>query len=77
MSSPYASCPAQRSSTSPTVCEVRGYCGPFRDQDRFDTFSDRAWHGLAICRECGNTASVQLHEARRFNLLLLKSLFSV
>ena len=41
-----------------SICEPRGYCGPFVDEGYFARFPDRFWHGTANCIHCGNTVNV-------------------
>lgn len=40
------------------ICEPRGYCGPFADEEYFATFDGGLWLGSANCVHCGSTVNV-------------------
>lgn len=50
------------------VCDARGYCGPFVNQDFYDRFCDELWHGMAECAQCGNTVRPRSEETKRLRL---------
>jgi hypothetical protein len=51
---PHSACGARRT----TECEVRGYCGPFANEELYNAFPEPMWHGMADCMECGTTCHV-------------------
>lgn len=48
-----------------TICEVRGYCGPFINQSYYETFPDPLWRGTGECLVCCNTCNVELEEEKQ------------
>lgn len=36
------------------ICEPRGYCGPFINQEVYDAQPDAEWHGVGECIHCRN-----------------------
>ena len=48
-----------------TICEVRGYCGPFINQIYYDQFPDPVWRGTGECIVCCNTCNVEVEEAKQ------------
>lgn len=47
------------------VCEARGYCGPFINQDYYRAFPDPMWHDTGECEVCCSTCNVPREEAKR------------
>lgn len=50
--------PAPPNRSRRSVCESRGYCGPFANEDLVDRFEDGRLRGTAKCTHCGRTVSV-------------------
>jgi hypothetical protein len=48
-----------------TICQVRGYCGPFINQQLYDSFPDPIWRGSGECVVCCDTRNVQEEEAKQ------------
>ena len=48
-----------------TICEVRGYCGPFINQLYYDQFPDPIWRGTGECIVCCNTCNVEVEEGKQ------------
>jgi hypothetical protein len=48
-----------------TICEVRGYCGPFINQAFYEKFPDPLWRGTGECVVCCNTCNVELELEKR------------
>jgi hypothetical protein len=48
-----------------TICEVRGYCGPFINLAYYSQYPDPAWHGAGECIVCCNTCIVALEEEKQ------------
>jgi hypothetical protein len=46
------------------ICQVRGYCGPFINQEVYDSFPDPIWRGSAECVVCCDTRNVAEEEAK-------------
>jgi hypothetical protein len=42
-----------------SVCQNRGYCGPFVNSERYD--ATPGWEGIADCEVCGNTVQIARH----------------
>jgi hypothetical protein len=51
------------------VCQPRGYCGPFINQDFYDAFPDPLWNGKGDCMLCGSTCDVETQEELRAEVL--------
>lgn len=47
------------------ICETRGYCGPFVNQDYYASFPDSRWWGMGECVVCCNTCNVSIEQAKR------------
>lgn len=47
------------------VCQPRGYCGPFINEEFYDAYPDPLWAGKGDCALCGSTADVATHRTRR------------
>ena len=43
-----------------TICETRGYCGPFINQEYYDNFPGGLWRGTGECVLCCNTCNTAL-----------------
>jgi hypothetical protein len=41
-----------------SICESRGYCGPFLNEELFDRFNGGEWRGTANCIHCGSTVNI-------------------
>ena len=48
-----------------TVCEFRGYCGPFINQSYYNQFPDPVWQGTGECIFCCNTCNVAAEEEKQ------------
>lgn len=49
-----------------TICEIRGFCGPFINEHYYNDFLDPIWRGTGECVVCCNTCNVAVeHEKRR------------
>ena len=46
-------------------CGVRGYCGPFINEEFYNAFPDPLWHGYGECAVCCNTSLVAREELKR------------
>lgn len=46
-------------------CGVRGYCGPFINEDFYNAFPDPFWHGYGECAVCCGTCLVAREELKR------------
>lgn len=57
----------KRSRAGPEIplCVQRGFCGPFRNEERYNRFEDPRWHGMGECVHCRSTVRVERHEGRR------------
>ncbi len=42
-----------------SVCQNRGYCGPFVNSERYD--ATPGWEGIADCVVCRNTVQIERH----------------
>lgn len=51
------------------ICQPRGYCGPFVNEDFYDAFPDALWNGKGECALCGTTCDVATQEAIRAEVL--------
>ena len=47
------------------ICDARGYCGPFINQDVYDKFPDPVWHGSGECVHCCGTRNVAEEEVKQ------------
>ena len=47
------------------TCEVRGYCGPFINQEFYNSFPDPMWHGYGECVVCCSTCIVAQEALKR------------
>lgn len=45
----------------PSLCELRGHCGPFVNQALYNAFPEPMWHDMGDCVECGTTCHVRSH----------------
>lgn len=51
---------------SRTICQPRGYCGPFLNEHVYNDFPDPLWHGMGECVHCRNTVlTASEHDKRR------------
>jgi hypothetical protein len=50
--------PAEAEERRRSICEPRGYCGPFVNEELFDSFDGGAWRGTANCIHCGSTVNI-------------------
>ncbi len=41
-----------------TICGVRGYCGPFLNEEFYNAFPDPMWNGYGECVVCCSTCLV-------------------
>ena len=55
---------ADHGSRRSTRCELRGYCGPFANEEYYDAFPEPMWHGMGDCLECGTTCHVSQERQR-------------
>jgi hypothetical protein len=46
-------------------CSVRGYCGPFINEEFYNSFPDPLWHGYGECVVCCSTCLIAREEAKR------------
>ncbi|HEX6924561.1 MAG TPA: hypothetical protein VF167_04000 [Longimicrobiaceae bacterium] len=47
------------------ICEARGYCGPFINEEFYNAFPDPMWRGCGECVVCGSTCLVAHEEEKR------------
>jgi hypothetical protein len=45
--------------TTSSVCQARGYCGPFINAERYT--ATPGWDGIADCVTCHNTVEIERH----------------
>ena len=48
-----------------TICEVRGYCGPFINQSYYRRFPDPLWQTTGECVVCCNTCNVVVEDEKQ------------
>ena len=71
--------PVQSQATADTnrqgVCEKRGYCGPFVNEEYYANFPDPSWWGMGECVVCCNTCNIaaELDKKARVELGLASS----
>ena len=58
------------------ICEPRGYCGPFFNEELFASQAGGVWFGCGTCVHCGNTVDVA-SELERWEKALWEREFAV
>lgn len=43
----------------PSLCDLRGHCGPFVNEGYYNAFPEPFWHGMGDCLHCGTTRMVE------------------
>jgi hypothetical protein len=47
-----------------TICGVRGYCGPFLNEEFYNAFPDPTWEGYGECVVCCSTCLIREEERK-------------
>ncbi len=48
-----------------SICDARGYCGPFINITYYGHYPDASWHGIGECIICCNTCRVEVEQRKR------------
>ncbi len=48
-----------------TICQVRGFCGPFINEEYYNDFPDPIWRGTGECLVCCNTCNSAVETEKR------------
>lgn len=59
-----------------TTCQLRGYCGPFVNEEYYAGMEEEEWRGMADCRHCGRTVAV-VDELEKWEAALWKREFGI
>jgi hypothetical protein len=51
-----------------TICGVRGYCGPFLNEEFYNAFPDPTWEGYGECVVCCSTCLIREEERKKRQL---------
>lgn len=48
-----------------SICDARGYCGPFINITYYGQYPDSNWHGVGECIICCSTCRVEVEQEKR------------